>query len=142
MSSLTPIGRFRAQMELLLNKLTSWASPEQQKELEKFRLKYDMGMRADPRGTLNYFIDGVKPYATHIMEGNDTFFLREDMVYEENQPLSRQLQAWWPKLDERKKTYIKDQFKALLMLGAIATRDEELREIINMFRDPANPLTF
>ena len=139
----TPIGKFRERMDLLLKKLDTWATQEQKKELEKFRMKYDLGMRANPRDTLGYFLDEIEPHAHHIMIGNDEYFLEEDIVTEaESKVLGSQLKQWWPLLDEEKKRHVRDQFKLLLMLGAIAVKHEPLRLVINTYRDPSNPLLF
>ena len=48
----------------------------------------------------------------------------------------------WTTLDNSGKNNIKRNFKLLLMLGAIAVKNEDLRLIINKHRDPANPLEF
>jgi hypothetical protein len=139
----TPIGKFRERMDMFLKKLDSWATTEQRKELEKFRMKYDIGMRANPRDTLCYFLNEIEPHAHEIMTGDDEYFLGENINIEaESQVLGNQLKKWWPCLVDEKKNYIRDQFKLLLMLGAIATKHEPLREIINSYRDPTNPLIY
>ncbi len=139
----TPIGKFRERMDLFLKKLDGWATQKQKKELEKFRMKYDLGMRANPRDTLNYFLDEIEPHAHQIMLGNDEYFIEEDIATDsEYKVLGTQLKQWWPRLDDDKKSYIRAQFKLLLMLGAIAIKHEPLRAVINKYRDPTNPLLY
>ena len=74
METLSPIGKFRQRMDKFLNKLDTWANRAQKKELEKFRMKYDLGMKANPRDSLNYFMEGVALYGDQIMVGDDEFF--------------------------------------------------------------------
>ena len=143
METLSPIGKFRQRMDKFLNKLDTWANRAQKKELEKFRMKYDLGMKANPRDSLNYFMEGVALYGDQIMVGDDEFFLREEIdVDDEFTVLSGQLKTWWPELDTKKKDYVKAQFKLLLMLGAIATKNEDMRVVINKYRDPSNPMVY
>ena len=130
-------------MSKFLETLRSWADRTQLKELDKFQMKYDMGMKVNPRDSLQFFVDGIVEYADHILLGDDAYFIKEDLgVDDEYQNLSVQLKDWWPKFDVKQQNYIKGQFKLLLMLGAIATRDEKLRNVINKYRDVDNPLEY
>lgn len=145
MTTQTPIGKFRKSMNNFLTKLDSWAvnDPEQKKQLEKFRMKYEMGMKANPRGSLEFFIEAIVPYADHIMKGDDEFFLHEHIaVDDEYNTLSQQLKTWWPELEDDQRNYVKNQFKLLLMLGAIATKNEPLRVVINRYRSPDSQLKY
>lgn len=105
-------------------------------------MKYDMGMKVNPRESITFFVDSIEPYADHIMRGDEEYFLREDLADDEYQDLSVQLKAWWPQLAENQRNYIKTQFKLLLMLGAIAVRNENIRHVINKYRDVDNPLRY
>jgi len=141
----TPIGKFRNSMTKFLEKLGEWAKSnhDQAIALEKFKLKYDMGMKVNPRGSISFFIDTIEPYADHIMRGDDTYFLRNHIkVDDEYHDLSQQLKQWWPELEEYQHTYIKNNFKLLLMLAAIAIRHEGLRTIINQYRTSDNQLVY
>jgi hypothetical protein len=139
----TPISKFRKSMSIFLGKLRSWADRDQLKELEKFELKYDMGMKVNPRDSLAFFMEALEPYADHILKGDDEYFLREHIeVEDEYHDLSQQLKVWWPTLEDSQHIFIKNQFKLLLMLGAIATKHQAIRAIINQYRDPANQLVF
>lgn len=141
----TPIAKFRKSMDNFLTKLNLWAvqDPEQKKQLEKFKMKYEMGMKANPRGSLEFFLDAITPYADHIMKGDDEFFLNEHIeVDDEYNSLSQQLKVWWPELEDKQRNYVKTQFKLLLMLGAIATKNETLRLVINNYRSPDSQLTY
>jgi hypothetical protein len=140
----TPISKFRNSMVKFLDKLDEWAegNRHQQKELEKFRLKYDMTMKVNPRDSLIFFTDMIEEYADHILIGNEEFFLSEIEIEEEDRALQKQLNIWWPDLENNQKQYIKNTFKLLLMLAAIATKHEGLREIINKHRSPDNQLVY
>ena len=139
----TPISKFRKSMSGFLTKLRTWANRYQLKELEKFELKYNMGMKVNPRDSLLFFIETLEPYANHILKGDDEYFLREHIeVEDEYHSLSQQLKVWWPSLEQAQQNYIKTQFKLLLMLGAIATKHENLRTVINQYRDPDNQLVY
>lgn len=137
------ISKFRQTMSSFLDKLRTWASREQLIEIEKFQIKYDMGMKVNPKDSLGFFINELLPYADHILQGDDEYFLRENIdVDDEYQRLSQQLKLWWPELKPPQQQYIKKQFQLLLMLGAIATKHEGMRTIINNYRDPSNPLIY
>ena len=139
----TPISKFRKAMDGFLDKLVMWASDEQQKELEKFRLKYEVGMKVNPREVLNLFMEHTEQYAEQILSGNDEYFLKEHLeVEDEFQDLIVQLKRWWPALDQVQQKFVKDQTKLLLMLGAIATKNEPIRLTINKFRAVDNPLLY
>ena len=139
----TSIGKFRKSMSIFLVKLREWANRNQLKELDKFELKYDMGMKVNPRSSLEFFVESIAPYADHILLGDDTYFLTQHIdVEDEYNVLSEQLKLWWPDLEDSQKNYIKNQFKLLLMLGAIAIQNEELICVINKYRDPSNQLVY
>ena len=132
-------------MAKFLDKLDEWAqgNRDQQKELEKFKMKYDMGMRVNPRDSLLFFVDTIEPYADHIMQGDDEYFLCEHIeVDDEYNVLSQQLKLWWPELEDFQRNYVKKNFQLLLMLAAIATKHEGLRTVINRYRTPDNQLQY
>jgi hypothetical protein len=140
---LTPIAKFRKCMSTFLLKLKEWANRDQQKELDKFELKYDMGMNVNPRSALEYFIETIAPFADQILQGDAQYFLRENIeVDDEYNSLSEQIKLWWPEFDDQRRNYIKTQFKLLLMLGAIATKNQELKPIINSYRAQNNQLEY
>lgn len=142
-TQMTPIGKFRKSMTIFLSKLRTWADKKQLKELDKFELKYNMGMKVNPRDSLNFFVETLEPYADHILRGDDAYFLKENIeVEDEYHDLSQQLKQWWPTLSEAQQKFIRDQFKILLMLGAIATKHQDIRVIINKYRHPDNQLVF
>lgn len=139
----TPIGKFRKSMSIFLLKLREWANQDQLKELDKFELKYDMGMKVNPRNSLEYFVETLTPFADQILQGDDDYFLRENIeVDDEYNVLSEQIKSWWPELEDHQRNYIKTQFKLLLMLGAIATKNQDLKPVINRYRAPTNQLDY
>lgn len=139
----TPIAKFRSTMDNFLEEIATWATtPEQDLELEKFKVKYEMGMRVTPRDTIGLFIENVIDFADQIMEGDEDFFLNNAIVPEEYAQLGDQLRIWWPDLSRDRKDFAIKSFKLLLMLGTIATKNENVRLVINKYRDPKNPLVF
>lgn len=73
----------------------------------------------------------------------DQFFLDTDFEIEsEFVELRSQMRSWWPDIDDEKKDFIRKRIKLLVMLGAICTKSEPLRVIINRFRDVDNPLVY
>jgi len=141
----TPISKFRSAMTKFLSKLDEWAKTNhhQQKELEKFKMKYDMGMRVNPRDSLAFFVETIEQHASHILKGDDEYFLGNHIdIDDEYNALNSQLKLWWPDLKDHQKNYIKNTFKLLLMLSAIAIKHEGLRKIINKYRTPDNQLIY
>lgn len=141
----TPIGKFRDSMTKFLDKLDSWAkgNHEQQKELEKFKLKYNMGMKVNPRDSLAFFVETIEPYAEHILQGDDEYFLGDHVeVDDEYHSLSQQLKVWWPQLSDNQRNYIKKTFQLLLMQAAIAIGHQGLRVVINKYRTADNQLVY
>jgi hypothetical protein len=143
--ALTPIGKFRNSMTKFLGKLDEWALSDhvQKKEIEKFKIKYNMGMQANPRGSLVYFTQLIEPYAHHILQGDDDYFLGDHVdVDDEYHALSQQLKSWWPTLSDYQRNYVKKTFQLLLMQSAIATGHQGLRAVINQYRTPDNQLVY
>jgi hypothetical protein len=143
MSQLTDIGKFRKTLDDMLVQVKKWLTREQLIAIEKFEYKLNAGMKIDPRGSINLFVDSIKEYSFQILSDNDQFFLETDFEIEsEFVELRSQMRTWWPDLDEEKKDFIRKRVKLLVMLGAICTKNEGLRAIINQFRDEDNPLLF
>lgn len=140
----TDIGKFREQMNKLIKYLEGCVPND--KELEKQKLKLETGMKANPRGTIEMFVDSVTPYADHILKGDDSYFINNDAatlgVDTEYLQFAEKLKGLWTKLTGEQQERVKNFFKLLLMLGAIATKNEQLRVTINKFRDPSNPLVY
>jgi hypothetical protein len=143
MSQLTDIGKFRKTLDDMLVQVKKWLTREQLIAIEKFEYKMNAGMKIDPRGSINLFVDSIKEFAFQILSDNDQFFLENDFEIEsEFVELRSQMRNWWPDIDEEKKDFIRKRVKLLVMLGAICAKNEELRAIINQFRDVDNPLLF
>jgi hypothetical protein len=141
----TPIAKFRESMGKFIIKLRVWAandeSGEQLKELDKIQMKYDMGMKVNPKASLVMFINALEPHADYILAGDESYLTDGHVQVEDeyNQLLSR-VKCWWPQLDHKQKHYIKKQFQLLFMLGSMAIKHEGMRIIINRHRDVDNPL--
>jgi hypothetical protein len=141
----TPIGKFRETMAKLLVKLEEWAQGniQQEMELDKFKMKFNMGMKVNPRGSIEFFVTAIEPYADHILTGDDEYFLGAHIeVEDEYNGLSQQLKQWWPQLAEHQKNYVKKTFQLLLMQAAIATSHQGLRKVINRYRSADNQLNY
>jgi len=138
---LTPIGKFRAKMDAFIKQLQSWSkSINKSKELKKFQLKYDLGMRANPEYTVRHFLELIEPFAHQIMKGDEKYFLDCVGADDWEDSLGAQLGNEWPDFTEEQRESVKNTVKLLLMLATIATKNENMRVIINQYRD--TPLTF
>jgi hypothetical protein len=143
MSQLTDIGKFRKTLEDMIAHVKTWLTRDQLIAVDKFEFKLNAGMKIDPRGSINLFVTSVNEYAYHIMSDNDKFFLETNFTIDsEFIELRSQMLTWWPEFKDDQKEFIRKRIKLLIMLGAICTKNEELRGIINQFRDADNPLTF
>ena len=143
MSALTDVGKFRKTLDDMITHVKQWLSREQIIAIEKFEYKLNAGMKIDPRGSINLFVDSIMEYAQEILSDNDNFFLDTDFEIEsEFVELRSQMRKWWPNLDQDKQDFIRKRIKLLVMLGAICTKSEPLRQIINQFRDLDNPLVY
>lgn len=143
MNNQSPIGKFKTTIINMMNQLEQWVPRDL--ELEKHRMYLETALAANPRGTINLYMENMKPYASHIMEGDDMFFLKsntEEMVDSEYVRLGERIKVIWKGLDDTQRNNLKKYSKLLLILGAIATKNENIRQIINKYRDPTNPLVF
>jgi hypothetical protein len=141
------VENFRKTINKFFSKLRSWAKEknnvEQLKLLDSYETKLQLGLKANFRGSVQMFIEGVFPYAHYILEGNDQFFLVNSIsTNSEFSKLQDQLKKWWPEFNDRQKNFVRDHVKLLLMLGTLVVKHEELRLIINQYRKPNDPLVF
>ncbi len=143
MNNLTDIGKFRKTLDDMIAQVKQWLVRDQIIAMEKFEYKLNAGMKIDPRGSINLFVESIIDYANEILSDNDAFFLDTDFKIEsEFVELRSLMRLWWPILDEDKQDFIRKRIKLLIMLGAICTKNEPLRQIINKFRDEDNPLVY
>ena len=127
----------------MIVQVKQWLARDQIIAIEKFEYKLNAGMKIDPRGSINLFVDSIIDYAQEILSDNDKFFLDTDFKIEsEFVELRSQMREWWPNVDKDKQDFIRKRIKLLVMLGAICTKNETLRVIINQFRDQDNPLVY
>jgi len=139
----TPGNKFRARIENLIKNLRPVLTGiEQIKELEKFSLTFDLGMRANPLGTIGLFMQYLKPHADEILTGNEDYFLTTSIADTGDANLLLKLRSWWPELPEESREDIKKTLKLLIMLGTLSVKDSHLLAIINTYREADNPLTF
>ena len=143
MSQLTDVGKFRKTLDDMISQVKTWLTRQQLIAIEKFEYKLNAGMKIDPRGSIGLFVESVIDFADEIMADNDQFFLATDFEIEsEFVELRSQMRTWWPDLDAEKQDFIRKRVKLLVMLGAICTKNEQLRAVINRYRDPENPLVY
>ncbi len=142
----TPFGNFKTQLNRTFNDVESWTSNP---EMEKYKLKIQMGLKVNVRDTVELFMDSITPYANEILLGNDEFFLSLNSSEIEGLAQSNEIDSLintvkllWKSISIRKQKQLKNHFKLLIMLGAIATSNETLRQIINKHRHKDNPLTY
>ena len=138
------IAKFRDQLDKFFRLL----EPDCAKDLELQTCKeaFLLGMKINPRDSVNLFISNIGLHADKILLGDETFFLQADETELGIDPLylnlAKRIKILWVTKDAASKNTIKNFFKILLILGVIVVRDEKLRLIINKYRDPANPLVF
>jgi hypothetical protein len=140
----TPIAKFRVKINKLIKDLRDHCNYEQLKELEKVKITVDLGMTANPEGSISLFMTYIEPYADQILTEDENFFLTGELKYDEHcdPMLISKLRSWWPSLPEDCRDNIKKSIKLLLMLGSLATENQKLLNIINSYRDVDNPLSF
>lgn len=139
----TNIGKFKKTIIDMFKKVESWVPRDS--ELEKNKMLIETAMSANPRGAIEMYMDGMEKFADHIMQENDQFFLNcneEELVESDYVQLSRKLKQLWVTLDAGQQATLKKYSKLLLNIGTIVTKNEEIRVIINKYRDPQNPMRF
>lgn len=140
----TDIGKFKTTMNDMISYLSSCIPRD--KEVEKTKMLVETAMSANPRETVRTFTEALEPYADQILTGDDKYFLGLDVVSlgadDEGSRLADRIKGMWTKLDHDQQERAKRYVKLLVMLGAIATKNEKLRQTINKYRDPQNPLVF
>lgn len=139
-NKLTPVEKFRAKVEAVITQLESWSktiTDSQSNDLKKLKLKYNMAMVVNPVFTIKHFLELIEPYTHHIMKGDEGFFLQ---LGDDSDSITSQIKSEWPSLSLEQRDRIKDDFKLLLMLATIATKNEKLKAIIDEYRD--TPLSF
>jgi len=136
----TDLAKFKEQFQSLAQFIADLHSND--RELEKIKIKINLGLDANPRLVCNKFVENIVPFADHILSNNDEFFLNMDYtdLEDSENELTLKLKAMWADLEETNREKIRKYFKILLVLGCLTTKNEELREIINSYRE--TPLTF
>ena len=139
---MTSIGKFKNHLQITIQDIKSYLDNDNEFNLHEFKI--NTAMSIDPRSSVKWFMDCLVPFADEILKGNDSFFLQTEFgdMDENYVSIVSKIKTIWTTLDNSGKNNIKRNFKLLLMLGAIAVKNEDLRLIINKHRDPANPLEF
>lgn len=142
--TLTPIGKFKNKLNDMIDYLETIVPND--RDIEKYKMKLNTGLQANPRMVVEYFVECIEDYADHILQGDDAYFTGmnyNQMDMDDNYvKLSLKIKTIWSNITADQQEKIKRYFKLLVMLGAIAVRSERLRQVINKYRDPANPLMF
>ena len=152
MPATSHLGLFKEQIKRTISDLKLWVDDP---ELEKAELKILTALKINARDTTELFINHIEPYAGQILDGNEKFFIELNIdkelekAGEDDSSISSQLQSirshvkgHWESLSTTQHNQLKNHFKLLIMLGAIATRNELIRREINKRRDPSNPLIY
>jgi hypothetical protein len=140
------LSKFKDQLNNLINHICKINKND--KDFEKIRIKLSFGLDANPRAVAERFVQEIIPHAKQILESDDTYFMSlnynemYDLKNEENYLLQieNKLKSLWSNINDNEREEISKYIKILLCLGCLATRNEELRKIINEYRE--NPLVF
>ncbi len=135
----TDIGKFKEQVSHLLIYMREITGGDP--AIEKLKIKVNTAMTANPREVILLFTESITYYADEILMGNDSFFL-EKTNYTKNifNDIINNLKDLWLTLNPEQKETIVRYFKLLVVIGCIISKNEELRDIINKYRD--TPITF
>ena len=123
--------------------------------MDKAKIKVFTALKINIRGCVEMFMEHITPYAGEILDGNENFFIKLDINEEMNNAgandnamaselhrIRERVKAHWDTLKSKQRISLKNHFKLLVMLGAIATRNETIRLEINKRRSSNNPLNF
>ncbi len=152
METKSKLSLFKEQLNRTISDLDKWVNDP---EMEKVKLKIFTALKINIRGSVEMFMDHITPYVSEILDGNETFFINlnidEEMknvgandseMSDELQRIRERIKTHWNSLNKKQRTSLKNNFKLLVMLGAIATRNEKIRLEINKRRNINNPLVF
>ena len=152
MPAASHLSLFKEQIKRTISDLKQWVDDP---ELEKAELKIMTALKINARDTTELFIQHIKPYAGQILDGNEKFFIdlnidnelekageNDSSIAAQLQSIRTQVKSHWDALSVTQCNQLKNHFKLLIMLGAIATRNETIRHEINKRRDPSNPLVY
>lgn len=139
----TPTQKFRKTLDNFIAQVLQWSNPEQKKEISKIQFKLDAVFKINAKGAVQLFVESITPYASYILNNDWDYFLNTHIdVDQEFNVLQEKIKSWWPTFTTEQQEQTGKNIKLLIMLGAIAVRSEELRGVINQFRDADNPLVF
>ena len=140
----TPIQKFKTQLQLTIADIKTHLPYDRDFELHEFKIS--TAMTINPRESIKWFMEILEPFAEQIITGNDKFFMNTDFKekdMDENYfTIFTKIKSVWLSLNETDRETIKRNFKLVLMLGTIAVQNENIRVIINKYRNPSNPLTW
>jgi len=138
----TDIGKFKTTITNMMDEIKKWIPSDRDLETQCFLV--ESALKINPRATITEYMSNVEPYAKHIMDGNDAYFINnvESLLDSEYKAFSSKIRTIWISLDNIQKNTLKKYSKLLLILGTIITHNEPLRLLINTYRDKSNPLLF
>ena len=142
------IGKFKEQIYNLIDYLKEISKNDS--TIEKIAIKANLGISANPREVIKLFAEEITPFADQMLTGNDGFFLdKTDFFKAKNEEDSNMfndiitnLKTLWIKFSIEEREKVIRYFKLLIILSCLVTKSEELRSIINKYRDIKNPLVF
>ena len=111
----TPIAKFRSKMTSFIRSLQQELTEiNQLKEVEKFKITYELGMRSNPQGTVELIMKFMAPYADEILRGDEDYFIHtfEDPTGQ-HVSLLAQVKLWWPLLSKDFQEEVKNTIKLL-----------------------------
>ena len=155
MKQKTNLGKFKEQLINMINYIKDLFPDDL--DLLKMQKKLIIGLDVDPKLICNIFVNNTIGHARHIFEDNEDYFLDMDynkLLNDDNESnkdtnldlnnftnLEKKLKVLWKcNLNNDDKEKIKKYFKLLLILGCLTTKNEQLLDIINSFREV--PLEF
>ncbi len=139
----TPIQKFKSHLQTTLDDIRIYMKND--REFDLYELKINTAMSINPKDSIRWFMECLEPFADQILTGNENFFLKSNFTekMDENyRLLFTKIKQVWGNITDVDKNVIKRDFKLILMLGAIAVQNENLRIIINKYRDKNNPLIY
>jgi len=136
MATKTDLSKFKEQLTSLLEFIKELYSDD--KDLDKIKIKVCLLLDSNPRAVANMFVENLTPFAKQILNDNDEYFLQMDYETDGennfNQVINK-LKSYWTNMNNDNKDKIKKYFKILLFLGCMTTKNEELRNILNLYRE-------
>ena len=116
---MTSVSAFNEMMDQFLSELKQ-TFPEE-KSIKKYYTGFDILRKANPRKCIVEFMEQVSPYANHIMQKDDSFFLTPGAKVPKIIEDLGVRRLWTPELSQTTKDAIWQYLQTLYMLGTTIT---------------------